>query len=165
VSFCDFFRDAIDEVPDVIGELPARSHFGNVFSLAKVTLAYRNIGIWRHDRGCLVVVDIELRPRPANCTFEKFFVRIAKVIEAFAELGVALPSVESEPIRVFCQDLLGMGHCMHAVGDHESVGLSNPETHEPPHRGIAHRAEAHIELPDRKIRFHHFVDFRQRNRV
>ena len=86
----DFFGNAVGEVPNVVRQLPARAHLIDLFALAKIALTNRAVGIRRHDRDGVEVVDIELRPRPFHRFLKQLFIRVAKVIESLSRHGVAL---------------------------------------------------------------------------
>lgn len=94
----DLLGDAIDEVPDVVGELAARAEFGGFLAFAKLALADRGVAVGRHDGHDVHLVVIELDLGEADDFAEEFLVGVTELV--FLDFGVvvSLAAVKGEPL-------------------------------------------------------------------
>jgi hypothetical protein len=107
------------------------------------------------------VEGVEQRPRIAHGLAEEFVVRVAELAFRVAGLEVGLAAVDREPVGMLREDFLAVRHVRHAVGDLQALVIANAEAHDPQRGFRPAGGKAEVELPQRKVRLHGFVEFRQ----
>ena len=132
--------------------------------MAFLALADGRVTIRRHDGDGFKGIRVEQCPRPANGLAQEFVVRIAELALRVIGAEVALAAVESEPLGMLREDLVAIRHRGHAMGDLQAIVVAHAEAHRPKGCLRADDAEAEIELPQRKIRLHRFVELWQLDR-
>ena len=159
------FGDAIDEIPDVVGQEAALVAFRGILAFTELAVADGGVGIGRHHGNHLHLVMIKLHPHVAHGLLEEFFVGVAELVERLAGLVLAFASVEREPVGMLREDLIAMRHVIHAMRALHAIRIAAAESHRPHGEIQAMHAETHVHAADRKVGPHRLVDLRQRDRL
>src|SRR5205085_2922781 len=141
----DLLRDAIDEIPDIVGEVAALVTLRRVLALAQRALTDGGVAIRRHDGNGLQLVEIELGAGATHRLTKEFLIRIAELILAGAGSVVTLFTIEREPAGMRREDGGAPRHAGETVSDLHSLVVARAEPHDPLRGVIACGAEAKVE--------------------